>query len=230
MRRPSGGSALASRSMCASPTEGLLSTCAREDLTLITGVLLTVWAALIASPDGTRHLVASIRERIAGGVGWILRRRTPPEVHHLSVTDSAVGFDSLDVSVVVRTDDLSQRVDALEQWRGVAEPELAALRRDLDSERRERVAGDEAVGAHAAGQIAGLEQRLAAREQDGYRIEARVIPVALVGFLLSTLPGWLASWPLPLWVIGVALAVAAAVWAGAGPTAETFRRPFPPRG
>lgn len=210
----------------------------------LVGVLIAVVGAVVVAPSGTRLL-------LEWSWGWVRRRgqqiqdqlaRVFPALRrNLTITAEpaglavavATGWGSATVS---RPWDPSapvdERIEALRQHILEIEESLTGVGQQLSQQTAASEGADAELDERLRAEGDELRRRLDEQERQSARIDARGLPVIAAGIFLSGVPDELASiplgfgWPFP--VLGIGLALAAAIPARREAHARQSIHPLPP--
>lgn len=170
----------------------------RAEITRLLGTVISIAGLFLASPAGTARLASSV----VSGMSKLRRQHHPQVLPVAGRSGSASGTtgwvgvahgSAAPLSVAQRLDHLDTRVDNLDARVAEAAAQHATDIAKLSAELRE------AASASAAA-LEDLRSRLDAAEAEAAHVDARALPVILIGVVLGPLASALSS-PLWLWAL-----------------------------
>lgn len=187
------------------------------------GVLTAIAGAMITAPAGARRLIKSTGTRIGyaakrahssiDAIWRLLRHKS--EAHSATVNPpSAVALAGVGtVSVSARSwspgASVDQRIEALHQHITDVEKDLAELKQQVSVNRADSEGRVNELRDTLKTDLAELHQMLATQRQEAASVDARGIPVIVLGVFLSGVPDHLSRFLYPL---GWAWPLIAVVW------------------
>jgi hypothetical protein len=186
-----------------------------SDLTRYVGVSVTIIGAFAAAPSSPAVWAAQARRRLAalsGRLRAFLGRWFPGMAKKTSVTHSVSATSNLESAFLRASGQVRPGADAsverqlemmwkelTEIWSDVARVEIALSQRSSDLSARMA-----SVNGELRQSISELRDLASASHQSNSEIAAWAFGPIIIGVILTGIPEFFASWPLGLWVVGMA--------------------------
>jgi hypothetical protein len=188
-------------------------------VTRAVGVFVTVLGVFLVAPPGTVHLLrgvrASVRQRVLAGRSWLHRtwlgRWLKPKSARGGSTSgvvlgtfSATGTADVYSPWLPHSASVEERIEQVRKHIEQVRADVHTLR-TAHSERLDALAARlDSLAADLCGEVERVQQALAEALRQGTEVEARALPVVMLGVVLS-------SWPqpfawLPVWLLYPSLA------------------------
>ena len=166
-------------------------------------------ASFLAAPYATRHMWKRFKQRLSKARQfvdslakrlrrWLTGGARTVQGHPAGITfaDETGMSDSASLTTswtVNANDDLTLRVERLEQRMGIVNERVTILNATVQAEATERHKAIDALIERFSEDVQSVRDRIAASEKDALRVDATALPVIGLGIVLSGIPDFLAA-------------------------------------